>query len=486
MAGLDRFRVEVVTGRGAETGVVVRLPGVLVVARAGRPETHEVAKTLLAMCAEVAGDSGPASTTGRRLVRRVAGLLADADPDAVPDFTLLAGVGDRLAALIHGSMELAAYGPTPLALSGAESATWVDRLLPAEVGRLDIGPVGTVGPGGIVGAVSEPTREAFPLDLRIGAVPGIGASLVISDSPIPVVPRGAEEDFLAEIGGPRDPMTSAEPIPSSGAGAGAGSSPESMSPMSPMSSMSTAPPALAPLNSQDIAQGAHWPKSGQPTQAADFAALTAADGDPPTELAGRDSAAARMEDTESEALTELPGRGLDVADLFDDQDAPTMLPGQSEAQVEGILCTNDHFNHPDAPYCTECGLSLARQTGNPVWGPRPTIGVILLDDGTEVHVDTNLVIGRQPDRDEAVQAGRARPLMLEDGESAVSRVHAVITLSGWDAVIADQGSANGTYIAPPEATVWTPLNPHDPAPLVPGTRVQVGKRTFVFNPPMQG
>ncbi|WP_239336941.1 FHA domain-containing protein [Frankia sp. CiP3] len=485
MAGLDRFRVEVVTGRGADAGVVVRLPGVLVVARMGRPETHEVAKTLLALCAEVASDSGPASSTGRRLVRRVAGLLADADPEAVPDFTLVAGVGDRLAALIHGSMELAAHGPTPLALSGAESATWVDRLLPAEVARLDIGPVGTLGPAGIVGAdgvTSDPRGDAFPLDLRIGAVPGIGATLVASDSPAAVVPRGAEEEFLAEIGGPRDPMTSAAPIPTAGgepaAGASPGAGPQSLS------SMSTAPPALAPLNSQDIDNAARWRAAGQPTQAADFAALTSADDEPPAELAGRDSAA-RMEDTESEALTELPGRGLDVADLFDDQDAPTMLPGQSEAQVEGILCANSHFNHPAAPYCTECGLSLAQQTGNPVWGPRPTIGIIVFDDGTAIDVDKDLVIGRQPDRDEAVRAGRARPLMVEDGESAVSRVHAIITLSGWDAVIADQGSANGTYIAPPEATVWTPLNPHEPAPLVPGTRVQVGKRTFVFNSRMQ-
>ncbi len=225
MAGLDRFRVEVVTGRGADAGVVVRLPGVLVVARMGRPETHEVAKTLLALCAEVASDSGPASSTGRRLVRRVAGLLADADPEAVPDFTLVAGVGDRLAALIHGSMELAAHGPTPLALSGAESATWVDRLLPAEVARLDIGPVGTLGPAGIVGAdgvTSDPRGDAFPLDLRIGAVPGIGATLVASDSPAAVVPRGAEEEFLAEIGGPRRPDDLGGTDPDSGRRAGGG------------------------------------------------------------------------------------------------------------------------------------------------------------------------------------------------------------------------------------------------------------------------
>lgn len=145
------------------------------------------------------------------------------------------------------------------------------------------------------------------------------------------------------------------------------------------------------------------------------------------------------------------------------------------------MCANGHFNHPLAPYCTECGLSLAQQTNRTVLGPRPTIGVLVFDDGKTVNLDLDLVIGRQPDRDEAVRAGRAHPLAVEDGESAVSRVHAVINLQGWDATITDRGSANGTYIAPPDATVWTPLVAHQPAPLVPGTRVQVGKRTFVFN-----
>jgi hypothetical protein len=157
-----------------------------------------------------------------------------------------------------------------------------------------------------------------------------------------------------------------------------------------------------------------------------------------------------------------------------------MLPTE-QARVEGVLCPSGHFNHPQAPYCRECGVSLAQTDTQSVWRERPQIGVLVFDDGLTVPVDIDLVIGRQPDRDDAVRAGNARPLAVEDGESAVSRVHAVITLNGWDAVITDRGSANGTYIAPPEATVWTALEPHQPAPLTPGTRVQVGKRTFVFN-----
>jgi hypothetical protein len=523
MAGLDRFRVVVGAGRGAEAGVVVRLPGVLVVARVGRPETAEMTKRLLALCAEVAGEAGTATAMGRRLVRRVAGLLADSDPDQVPDFSLLATVSDRIAALVHGSMEVLAAGPAPLTLSGAESATWVDRLLPAEITRIDIGPAGAVGPAGVIGSGGD---LGFPLDLRVGAVPGIGATLVTSEAPPLPAPQAAADSLLAGFDAAGEPRTGAERIPVPGDRA--------------PDPLSTAPPALAPLLSGGVNERSGHPSSSddreqgspriassdlrggdssrrgeaevlskeedarrrragaEPTQAADFDEL---EEDPPTELADRESAAfgrgdapaGRQHDPrgalhdeitedEHDALTQLPGQSFTVSDLIEDADeAPTMLPSSAEPQVEGVLCANGHFNHPQAPYCAECGLSLAQQTNRSVWGPRPTVGVLVFDDGQTVNVDTDLVIGRQPDRDDAVRAGTARALPVEDGESAVSRVHAVITLSGWDAVITDRGSANGTYIAPPEATVWTPLNPHQPAPLVPGTRVQVGKRTFVFN-----
>ena len=494
MAGLDRFRVVVVTGHGTEAdGVVVRLPGVLVIARTGRPETTETTKRLLALCAEVAGEAGAATTTGRRLMRRVAGLLSDSEPEQVPDFCLLATVNERVAALVHGSMDLLAAGPAPLALSGAESATWVDRLLPAEIGRLDLGPTGGVGPGGVVGS-SMGVEPSFPLDLRIGAVPGIGATLLLSDAPAMVTPKGASESLLAGLDSRHEPATGGEVIPSPGP--------------RPQDPLSTAPPPLTPLLSKE--EAARRQRAGaEPTQAADFEEL---EEDAPTELGGRIEPApsgrgdygsgpgfgsmgprsggmgggGHVEYThdEHDAVTELPGRGLEVDDLFED-DAPTVLPNRDQAQVEGVLCANGHFNHPQAPYCAECGLSLAQQTNRTVWGPRPTIGVMVFDDGLTVNVDIDLVIGRQPDRDEAVRAGRARPIAVEDGESAVSRVHAVVTLNGWDAVITDRGSANGTYIAPPDATVWTPLAPHQPAPLVAGTRVQVGKRTFVFNSHLQ-
>lgn len=481
MAGLDGFRVVVAAGRGNEAGVVVRLPGVLIVARSGRPETAETARRLLDLCAEVVAESGTAPNADRRaLARRVAGLLAAADPDQVPDFALLTTVGQRIAAMVHGAMDVVAAGTSPLALSGIESATWVDRLLPDGITQIDVGPSGAAGAGH---DQQFAQYAGFPLDLRVGAVPGVGASLLPparDAAPLPV-PKSAADDLLAGYGGPREPATAAERIPL----------PTERAP----EQQSSVPPALAPLLNKE--EQAHRARSGaEPTQAADYDEL--ADDyheDPPTELAapsavagGRDVGAGHTSGEltdEHEALTQLPGQTFTVSDLIDDSDAPTMLPTGNHAQVEGVLCAKGHFNDPKKLYCAECGESLPAGTdGRSVWRPRPPVGVLVFDDGQTVPVDIDLVIGRQPDRDDAVRNGTARALPVEDGESAVSRVHAVITLNGWDAVITDRGSANGTYIAPPEATVWTPLEPFQPAPLVPGTRVQVGKRTFVFNNPV--
>ncbi|MCM3883649.1 FHA domain-containing protein [Frankia sp. R82] len=527
MAGLDHFRVVVESGRTDRTGVVVRLPGALVVARVDQPETAEITSRLLGLCAEVAAEVGTSEATmGRRLVRRVAGVLADADPDRVPDFSLLTTVNDRVAALVHGAMDVVVSGPSGLTLSGVDSATWVDRLLPADCTRIDVAPTGLVNSDGVEGGVSG---LGFPLDLRLGTVAGVGVSLVASTAPAIPISKSSADRMLAAFDPSREPRTGSAPIPTSGARV--------------PDSLSTTPPALAPLLSQE--EEAHRRRAAaEPTQAADLDEL---DEDPVTELAGRDRYGEALghagvesgpgggqagidhaaptpgyggggyghssgsglgpadgpggmgpggmpeepltddlTDDEHDALTQLPGQTFTVSDLIEDDEAPTMLPNSSQPQVEGVLCTNGHFNHPQAPYCAECGQSLAQQANRTVWGPRPPIGILVFDDGMTLTVDMDLVIGRQPDRDDAVRAGTARALPVEDGESAISRVHAIITLTGWDAVITDQGSANGTYIAPPEATVWTPLNPHQAAPLVPGTRVQVGKRTFVFNSHLHG
>ena len=103
----------------------------------------------------------------------------------------------------------------------------------------------------------------------------------------------------------------------------------------------------------------------------------------------------------------------------------------SGTTVHGILCSRGHMNDPKARFCAVCGISMVHQTHNLVSGPRPPLGVIVLDDGSSFSLDHDYVIGRDPESSDLVQRGQARPLLIVDPTSQMSRVHARILLREW-------------------------------------------------------
>jgi hypothetical protein len=149
--------------------------------------------------------------------------------------------------------------------------------------------------------------------------------------------------------------------------------------------------------------------------------------------------------------------------------------------VQGIVCSRGHFGDPSSAYCASCGISMVQQTHNLVQGPRPPLGVAVLDDGSTYVLDGDYVIGREPEDDPEVRARRALPLVLADPERTVSRVHARIELGGWDVNVSDADSSNGTHVAQPGATEWTRLTPHETVTIRPGARLLVGDRTLIFD-----
>lgn len=150
------------------------------------------------------------------------------------------------------------------------------------------------------------------------------------------------------------------------------------------------------------------------------------------------------------------------------------------ALVDGILCTRQHFNHPAAAYCAVCGISMAQRTHYLIKGPRPPLGMLALDDGSAYTLDTGYVIGRDPTADPAVAEELARPLVVQDREQSVSGIHAEIRLDGWEVVISDRDSANGTYVHGPSDGEWVRLKPRSPVQLVPGSNVAIGGRMLTY------
>jgi hypothetical protein len=161
----DAGRAAVVAG-GPPDAVVGRWPGLVCVAQG--PDPDALAR-LLDLCAAVAAEQS--GSPGRVLARRLAMWLGAGDGSDGPGddlrFGTLAVAGGQWATFLSGAVELV-VPDQDLALSGAQSAAWTDRLLPTPDG-----PVALALDG-----VAVPPDMGGVHDLRLGVVPGSGVVLV--------------------------------------------------------------------------------------------------------------------------------------------------------------------------------------------------------------------------------------------------------------------------------------------------------------------
>ncbi|MDQ1422337.1 MAG: hypothetical protein QOJ52_4299, partial [Acidimicrobiaceae bacterium] len=113
---------------------------------------------------------------------------------------------------------------------------------------------------------------------------------------------------------------------------------------------------------------------------------------------------------------------------------PAAVDG-APVMVWGIHCKRGHFNHPDARYCRMCGTHMVHQRRDPVLGPRPVLGFLVLDDGSTYKLDADYVIGSDPDDHDAVRSGDSRGLRLSDPQDSVSAAHAALRIDKWDVFV---------------------------------------------------
>jgi hypothetical protein len=168
--------------------------------------------------------------------------------------------------------------------------------------------------------------------------------------------------------------------------------------------------------------------------------------------------------------------------LEDPADLPDVVPeGDSPELVDGVECPMGHFNDPVLAQCVTCGAPLEWLPGRTVRRPRPPLGVLVTDTGSVFALIGGYVIGRAPERDQAVLSGRAKALVLHDVGQSVSRVHAQLDVSGWRVFVTDRGSANGTFISSAaQGGPWERVGNHAPTVFTPGSRLRIGGRQLLF------
>ncbi|MDQ1752926.1 MAG: hypothetical protein QOE71_3982 [Pseudonocardiales bacterium] len=166
----------------------------------------------------------------------------------------------------------------------------------------------------------------------------------------------------------------------------------------------------------------------------------------------------------------------DPADLLD-----VAPEGETPEFVDGVECPMGHFNDPASTNCVTCGTALEWLPGRTVRRPRPPLGVLVTDTGSVFALTGGYVIGRAPERDQAVLSGRAKALVLHDVGQSVSRVHAQLDVSGWRVFVTDRGSANGTFISrAAQGAPWERVRDNPPTVFTPGARLRIGGRQVLF------
>ncbi len=498
------------------SSMVARMPGVVVVLRraaaegaggsgspggageSGGTDADRAVTELLDLVRAASRQAAP----GRDLARALTEFVVRAR--AVPDFCTVAATVDGIAVFLRGDVSVAELPPPAggaagerLQLSGRTAAFTVDRLLPRPAGPLQmtVGSARDRSPSAVAPpAWSGLVQGLVPGDGIVLHRPGVAAGRHAAQPPAsaPAVDRAgaapavAPDRRVAAAAEPTEQQQPVRPEPVAAAPEPAAAPPVAAAP--PRAAVAASPPGPPPVA---VAAPPAAPGPAAPPPAA------AAPATPPT--------AAPAPATPSAAPPPPPGapaaelRPPKVSDLIHQSKAhearrpplpvagsrpaaprPGAPAGPAHVVVKGFRCSRNHHNDPRVSFCSVCGIRMDQRTGVLVDGRRPPLGLLVLDIGATFVLDDNYLLGRNPEVDEAVIRSRLRPIRLDDDSGTLSRVHAEIRLEGWDVLLIDRGSANGTFLAAAGQSGWTRLQPHQPVVLAPGMHVRVGRRTFTF------
>lgn len=169
-----------------------------------------------------------------------------------------------------------------------------------------------------------------------------------------------------------------------------------------------------------------------------------------TKFFGVEAAAVRAEEVEEEVASSPAGSPSTPSPALRAHPTSSSPPDETSAEVSGLVCATGHPNPPTRATCVVCAIPL---TGaRPARTSRPQ-GMLRLPDGRHLPIDAQMIIGRSPRAERS--EGWALPTLvkIEGASSDVSRNHARIGVEGWNVVIEDLGSTNGTVILATDGTI---------------------------------
>lgn len=231
-----------------------------------------------------------------------------------------------------------------------------------------------------------------------------------------------------------------------------------------------APVASSPLEAPPVGLADLPPPVGAPVSAPPPALIAGVPGVLPAAPAGSPVAAVGMPDVQGDhdgltispaQLAELRG-GTTFAGSF----RPS---GPTGPQLQAVSCPSGHLNPPQAERCRACGAAIVDRSIRVV--SRPSLGHLNFEGGTVVDIDRPLLIGRKPTAEGVADDAEVPGLVvLPDPDGSLSRVHAEVRIEGWEVLVVDRNSTNGTFVEiPGQPPVM--LRPMEPCLISPGTRI---------------
>ena len=158
---------------------------------------------------------------------------------------------------------------------------------------------------------------------------------------------------------------------------------------------------------------------------------------------------------------------------------PDLEPADSRGSlVDAKMCGNGHPNPPTVGHVRGVRrVPRARFVVGRCTSRGRASAVCSSTTASVVELDHELLIGRNPDRD--TRSGPPGPAAASScSGDKVSRSHLEVRFQGWEVLVADCGSTNGTFVVPHPGGQVVALEPGRPQMVEPGATVYFGSRSF--------